>query len=129
MEDYKPCKVYCCGLDAAVDVVGGKWKPVILWGLSTGPRRFADLRRVVVGISEKMLSQQLRELMADCVVSRKDFQVIPPHVEYSLTPFGESLLRALGPLCDWGTEHMTRIGQVKAGSEARAGSTPAAAKR
>ena len=114
MKKYKPCKIYCSGLDAAVDIIGGKWKPVILWGLSTGPRRFRDLRRAIGSISDKMLSQQLRELETDCVVSRQDFHQVPPHVEYSLTPFGESLLRALGPLCDWGTEHMTRIGEMKA---------------
>lgn len=108
------CKVYHCGLEAALAVIGGKWKPLILWALSSGPRRFGELRRLVVGISEKMLIQQLRELEMDGIVLRKDFQEVPPKVEYSLTNFGVTLLRALGPLCEWGSEHMTRIGQLKA---------------
>ena len=105
---------YGCGLEAALDVVGGKWKPVVLWHLAPGARRFGALRRLVTGISEKMLIQQLRELEADGVVAREDFREIPPRVEYSLTPFGVSLSEALRPLCDWGREHMSRIARAKA---------------
>lgn len=105
---------YGCGLEAALAVVGGKWKPVVLWRLAESPRRFGELRRLVTGISEKMLIQQLREMEADGIVSRHDFQEIPPRVEYSLTEFGVSLSVALKPLCDWGREHMERISAVKA---------------
>ncbi len=105
---------YGCGLEAALAVVGGKWKPIVLWQLSLGPRRFGELRRLVTGISEKMLSQQLREMEADGIVARKDFQEIPPRVEYSLTEFGVSLGAALKPLCDWGRNHMERIARSKA---------------
>jgi DNA-binding HxlR family transcriptional regulator len=108
-------KTYGCGLEAALAVVGGKWKPVVLWQLSQSPKRFGELRRLVTGISEKMLIQQLRELEADGVVARKDFHEIPPHVEYSLTRFGVSLGEALKPLCDWGRKHMQRIAEAKAG--------------
>lgn len=114
MDTEKTCKVYSCGLAAALDILGGKWKPLILWGLSSGPRRFSELRRVVVGISEKILIQQLRDLETDGVVSRKDYHEVPPRVEYALTAFGESLIRALGPLCEWGSEHMSRIKTLKA---------------
>jgi DNA-binding HxlR family transcriptional regulator len=107
-------QTYGCGLEAALAVVGGKWKPIVLWHLAPGPRRFGELRRMVTGISEKMLIQQLRELEADGVVVRRDFQEIPPRVEYSLTEFGVSLGRALKPLCDWGREHMERIARSKA---------------
>jgi DNA-binding HxlR family transcriptional regulator len=86
---------YGCGLEAALDVVGGKWKPIVLWRLVPGPRRFGDLRRLVTGISEKMLIQQLREMEGDGIVSR--------------TPFGVSLAEALRPLCEWGGKHMERI--------------------
>ena len=79
-----------------------------------GPRRFGELRRLVTGISEKMLIQQLREMEADGIVARKDFREIPPRVEYSLTAFGVSLSEALRPLCDWGREHMSRIEKAKA---------------
>lgn len=103
-----------CGLEAALAVVGGKWKPIVLWHLVEGPKRFGELRRLVTGISEKMLSQQLREMEADGIVSRKDFREIPPRVEYSLTRFGLSLSVALRPLCKWGEEHTNRIAKAKA---------------
>src|SRR5262245_24276152 len=102
-------RAYCCGLAAALDVIGGKWKVLVLWYLSPGPRRFGQLRRLVAGISEKMLIQQLRQMEVDGIVARKGFQEIPPRVEYSLTPFGVSLTEALRPLCDWGTKHMKKI--------------------
>lgn len=104
---------YGCGLEAALAVVGGKWKPIVLWQLASGARRFGELRRLVTGISEKMLIQQLREMEADGIVARKDFHEIPPRVEYSLTEFGVSLSEALRPLCDWGRDHMKRIERVK----------------
>jgi DNA-binding HxlR family transcriptional regulator len=107
-------QAYGCGLEAALAVVGGKWKPIVLWHLTPGPRRFGELRRLVTGISEKMLVQQLREMESDGIVARKDFREIPPRVEYSLTGFGVSLSEALRPLCDWGREHMSRIEKGKA---------------
>src|SRR3954465_7249698 len=93
---------YGCGLEAALDVIGGKWKPIVLWHLAPGPRRFGELRRLVTGISEKMLIQQLREMERDRIVDRKDFHEVPPRVEYTLTSFGVSLTVALRPLCEWG---------------------------
>jgi DNA-binding HxlR family transcriptional regulator len=109
---------YSCGLEAALDVVGGKWKPLVLWRLAQGPRRFGELRRLVGGISEKMLIQQLREMEQDGIVDRNDFREVPPRVEYSLTPFGVSLTVALRPLCDWGSKHMARIEETKSIGEA-----------
>ena len=105
-------KSYNCGLEAALDVLGGKWKPLILWHLRSGLRRFGELKRLVGGISEKVLIQQLRELEADGIVDRKPYPVIPPRVEYSLTPFGISLTEAMAPLCLWGNKHMERIGVI-----------------
>lgn len=102
-------KTYTCGLDAAVDVIGGKWKPLILWELHAGARRFGELRRSLAGISEKMLIQQLRDMEADGLVHREVHHQVPPKVEYSLTPFGASLDEALEPLGDWGHRHMARI--------------------
>ncbi len=102
-------QAYDCGLAAALDVIGGKWKPLILWRLSAGPRRFGELRRLVAGISEKMLIQNLRELEADGIIARKDYREVPPRVEYSMTRFGVSLTQALRPLCEWGGRHMRRI--------------------
>jgi DNA-binding HxlR family transcriptional regulator len=96
-------------LDAALAVMGGKWKPLILFHLANGPRRFGELRRLVDGISEKMLVQQLRELQADGIVARIDFNEVPPKVEYSVTPFGRTLAEALRPLCTWGSRHLAEI--------------------
>jgi DNA-binding HxlR family transcriptional regulator len=101
---------YTCGLDAAVDIIGGKWKPLILWELHAGVRRFGELRRAVLGISEKMLFQQLRELAADGIVEREVCHEAPQRVEYSLTELGTSLMNtALVPLGYWGEEHMETI--------------------
>lgn len=101
--------VFMCGLDAAVSVVGGKWKALILWALSEQPRRFAALRRELEGISEKVLIQQLRELERDGIVHREVHEQVPPKVVYSLTPTGIALDRALAPLGDWGEAHMEQI--------------------
>jgi DNA-binding HxlR family transcriptional regulator len=107
---------YSCGLDAAVDVVGGKWKALILWALSVEPRRFGALRRAVDGISEKVLIQQLRDLERDGLVHREVHEQVPPKVVYSLTDLGESLNTALEPLGDWGEQHMAHIVATRAGA-------------
>jgi DNA-binding HxlR family transcriptional regulator len=98
-----------CGLDVALAVMGGKWKPLILYHLQTGPTRFGDLRRRVTGISEKVLIQQLRELTAAGVLARHDYREVPPKVDYAVTPFGTTLVEALMPLCDWGTTNRARV--------------------
>ena len=103
------CDVSSCGLDVALAAVGGKWKPLILYHLNSGPKRFGDLRRLVAGISEKVLIQQLRELAAVGVLTRHDYQRVPPMVDYTMTPFGMTLAQALMPLCVWGTEHRARV--------------------
>jgi DNA-binding HxlR family transcriptional regulator len=102
-----------CGLEAALLVVGGKWKPLILFHLGDGKRRFGELRRRVSGVSEKMLIQQLRELQADGVIDRTDFKEIPPRVEYALTPLGRTLAKALLPLCEWGSAHSSAIEAIR----------------
>jgi DNA-binding HxlR family transcriptional regulator len=112
-------KHYYCGLEAALDVIGGKWKVLILWALRADVQRFGELRRSVGGISEKMLIQHLKEMQADGIVVRKDFKEVPPRVEYALTPFGKSLYSALAPLCEWGTLHMNRIEARKEATEGK----------
>ncbi len=101
-----------CGLDAALAVMGGKWKPLILYHLTSGPKRFGNLKRLVVGVSEKVLIQQLRELAAADVIIRHDYQRVPPVVDYTMTAFGMTLARALMPLCEWGTEHRDKIAEI-----------------
>jgi DNA-binding HxlR family transcriptional regulator len=102
-------KRYACGLDAAIAIVGGKWKPLILWELDQRPHRYGELRRALHGITEKVLTQQLRELERDGIVDREVHDQVPPKVVYDLTPFGTSLNQALGPLGDWGEAHMSQI--------------------
>lgn len=112
-------KEYCCGLEAALEVVGGKWKILILWSLRPEARRFGELRRQIPGISEKMLIQHLKEMEADGIVTRKDYKEVPPRVEYAMTSFGHSLCEALAPLCAWGTRHMQRIAACQEEHEAK----------
>ncbi len=106
--------VFSCGLDVALMVIGGKWKPLILFHLAHGTQRYGELKRAVGGVSDKMLIQQLKELHADGVIDRRDHQQVPPKVDYSLTPFGKTLADALVPLCAWGTEHMKQVEQLLA---------------
>ncbi|MFF8398598.1 winged helix-turn-helix transcriptional regulator [Streptomyces sp. NPDC016172] len=93
---------YVCGIDAAMDVIGGKWKVLILWALNERPCRFGELRRELPGITEKVLASHLREMEADGLVHREAYDEVPPRVEYSLTPRGVSLNQALEPLGAWG---------------------------
>jgi len=103
-------KTYNCPVEASIDVIGGKWKTLILWWLHQGTYRFGELRRLIPAITEKMLIQQLRELEADGIVARRVYPTVPPKVEYSLTKYGCSLERALKAICDWGRAHMQRTG-------------------
>lgn len=105
---------YFCGIDAAMDVISGKWKGLILWELENyGVRRFGELRRGLPGVSEKMLIQQLRELEEDGLVNRRVHAEVPPRVEYRLTGLGRSLNTALEPLGVWGRERIERIGAAR----------------
>lgn len=104
--------MFSCGLDATLRVIGGKWKPLILFFLHDGSKRYGELKRCVQGVSDKMLIQQLKELEADGVVSRTDHKEIPPRVDYALTRMGRDLAQALTPLCGWGTENSARIASL-----------------
>lgn len=102
-------KPHACGIGPAFEVIGGKWKAVILWELHTQVRRFGELKRLLPDISEKMLIQQLREMEADGLVGRLVFHEVPPRVEYSATKLGTSLNVALGPLADWGDRYLKHM--------------------
>ena len=111
---------FTCGLDATLRIISGKWKPLILYFLAQdGPTRYGELRRAIRDVSDKMLIQQLKEMAADDLIERIDHKEIPPRVDYSLTPLGISLARALVPLCSWGTENMAEVTRVFALREAR----------
>ena len=89
-------------VESALHAIGGKWKPLILWHLMEDMRRFGELRRQISEITQKVLTQQLRELESDGLVHREVYAEVPPRVEYSLTELGRSLESVLNVLCDWG---------------------------
>ncbi|MGW8764188.1 winged helix-turn-helix transcriptional regulator [Streptomyces sp. NPDC055815] len=96
---------HVCGIDTAMEVIGGKWKVLILWALHEHPhRRFGELRRLIPGITEKVLASHLREMETDGIVARIAYDEVPPRVEYTLTPSGLHLNEALEPLAAWGRE-------------------------
>jgi DNA-binding HxlR family transcriptional regulator len=95
-----------CPVEATLDLIGGKYKALILWHLSEGKLRFSELRKAITNATPKMLTQQLRELESQALIHREVFAVVPPKVEYSLTELGRSLLPILVAMRDWGTDYM-----------------------
>ena len=103
-----------CPAQATLEVLGGKWKGLILFHLSDGTKkRFTQLKRLIPGITQRMLTKQLRELEADKVVRREIFQEVPPKVEYALTKFGLTLSPILEALHKWGKEYIDEINKIR----------------
>ena len=96
---------YICGVAITLDLIGGKWKGVILWHLSHKTLRFSQLKRRLQGVTQKMLTQQLRELERDELIHREVYAEVPPRVEYSLTDLGRTLQPTLQLMCDWGKSY------------------------
>jgi DNA-binding HxlR family transcriptional regulator len=94
-----------CPVQASINVLSGKWKVQILWHLSFGPRRFAELRKKLRTISEKVLTEQLRQLECDGVIHREVTPAVPPRVTYSLNAEGRRLVPLMESLCHWGSQH------------------------
>ena len=97
-----------CPVEATLELIGGKYKALILWHLSEHALRFSQLRKLIHGVTPKMLTQQLRELEANELIHREVFPVIPPKVEYSLTDLGRSLMPILTAMRDWGAEYLRK---------------------
>lgn len=97
-----------CPVEATLELIGGKYKALILWHLSESKLRFSELRRAIANATPKMLTQQLRELEAQKLISREVFPVVPPKVEYSLTELGKSLMPILVAMRDWGASYMRK---------------------
>jgi len=95
-----------CPVTFCMSRIGGKWKPILLHLISKGANRFGILQKGIEGISKQMLTKQLRELEADGILHREIFAEIPPRVEYSLTPYGQSLMPVIASMRDWGEAHM-----------------------
>jgi len=110
-EDHK--RTYLCPVERAVDVIGGRWKAVILFELMASTRRFGELHRRLPGITQHTLTQQLRELEADGVVHRHVYAQVPPKVEYSLTDQGRTLKPILIALRDWGEAQLVEANSLQ----------------
>lgn len=102
-----------CGFSSALNAIGGKWKTSILWEIHLKSRRFGELKRLLPGVSEKVLAQQLREMEADGLVRRDVFPGPVPKVEYSATEMGLSLNSAVTVLAEWGKRHEQRLASAR----------------
>jgi len=101
-------KKYNISVEATLEVIGGKWKCVILCHLTHGRKRTSELKRIMPSITQKMLTQQLRELEKDGIVNRISYNQVPPKVEYELSEYGSSLTTILDSLCAWGEKHIIK---------------------
>lgn len=101
-----------CAVDVTLRVIGGRWKVLILQDLFTGTRRFSEIQRAIHGITQKMLTQQLREMERHGVVDRLVYAEVPPKVEYSLTLLGKSLWPVLMAMHTWGLEQLAATGSL-----------------
>lgn len=97
---------YNCPVDATIDLIGGKYKAVILWHLIEDKKRFGELKRLIPKATEKMLTQQLRDLERDGLINRTVYPVVPPKVEYSLSDFGRTIIPVLSAMCSWGEDYL-----------------------
>ncbi|MDI6498392.1 helix-turn-helix domain-containing protein [Leuconostoc suionicum] len=102
-------KIYHIGVEATLDVIGGKWKPIILCHLGNGPIRTGELRHRIPNIAQKTLTQQLRELEADEIIVRKVYNQVPPKVEYYLSEEGKTLREVLIPMSIWGEKRVRKL--------------------
>ncbi len=101
------CKnTFNCPVEATIQLIGGKYKAVILWHLMTQTLRYSEIHKRIPKATDKMLTQQLRELEKDGLINRTVYPVVPPKTEYSLTDFGQTLAPILDAMCDWGTDYL-----------------------
>lgn len=100
---------YNCPVEATLELIGGKYKALILFHLIEGTLRFSELHRNIPNATPKMLTQQLRELERDNLILRTVYPVIPPKVEYQLTDFGKSIIPVLESMCDWGSNYLSGL--------------------
>lgn len=105
--------IFRCGMEAVVELLGGKWKLLILHHLRDETLRYSELRRIIGNVSEKMLTQQLKEMTSDQLIRRIDFKTVPPHVEYELTTLGLDLSCVMNAVADWGNRNMDEIVSIR----------------
>ncbi len=102
-------KGYGCAIEALMEAIGGKWKPVMLYYLMAETKRFGELRRLVPQVSQRLLTQHLRELEADGLIHREVYREVPPKVEYSLTELGHTLVPLLLQMHDWAEKYLVKM--------------------
>ena len=103
---------YSCPVEATLELIGGKYKALILFHLIDETLRFNQLQKLIPQATPKMLTQQLRELEKDGLLSRTVYPVVPSKVEYSLTAFGQSIIPVLNAMCNWGTDYLESLAKV-----------------
>lgn len=111
-----------CGAQQVLDRIADKWTALVFYALARGAKRSSELKRQIGGVSQKMLTQTLRSLERDGLVERKIYPVVPPKVEYSLTPLGKTLIEPLKAICKWAEEHLPELQAARA--RHREGHTP-----
>lgn len=106
-------EAFACPVAFTVDVIGGKWKSLILFHLMSGTKRFNEVRRLIPDITQRMLTLQLRELEVDGIIHREIYREVPPKVEYSLTELGSSLAPLVSAMREWGAVHERKILELR----------------
>ena len=96
---------HMCSVEAAINEIGGKWKPLVLYSLKDGKQRFSEINNKLPAITQRMLTKTLRELESDEIIHRKVYAEVPPRVEYRLTAKGDSVMPILDSLCQWGKDY------------------------
>ena len=114
-----PAGIHACRARDILDRIGDKWSVYVISLLGDGPRRFTDLLRTIDGVSQRMLTVTLRGLERDGIVTRKVYPVVPPRVDYDLTPTGHTLLETVRQLVEWADDHTGEIDAARARYDAR----------
>lgn len=96
---------FYCPVDLTLSVIGGRWKGLVFWNLREGPKRYGELKKILVGINDKMLTQVLRDLEKNGVITRKSYEGSIPKVEYKLSQEGQKLLPVMQQMSEWGSKH------------------------
>jgi DNA-binding HxlR family transcriptional regulator len=110
-----------CGSQQVLDLIANRWTTLVIYALASGTQRYSQLQRKIGGVSQKMLTQTLRGLERDGLVARRVYPVVPPKVEYSLTPLGRTLTGPLRVICEWAEEHLPELERIRAVTTAKTG--------
>jgi DNA-binding HxlR family transcriptional regulator len=102
-----------CGSQRVLDLIANRWTALVIYALAKGTQRYSELQRTVGGVSQKMLTQTLRNLEGNGLVKRQVYPVVPPKVEYTLTPVGQTLIEPLRAICKWAEEHLQELEQAR----------------